>query len=369
MNPTSFTQVIGNSEIKHCLEKMLEKKAIANSILLAGPAGVGKSQFAHVLASKLICENDPDGLHIAKMQKGIHPDLHVYHPEGKLGLHTIQSLRQLGEEVHLPPYEAAWKVFIIHDAERMLSFSANALLKTFEEPPPHTLIILLSRSPASILPTIISRCRLLQFHTLAQKEIEDFLEFRYKLEPDVLKITAELAHGSIGRAVHLAENKSGAQRSHLLDTMAKGPIGNYKELSAVAATIAEQVEMTKKNIEEAAKEEFNKTSMEYLTAQQQQSLEKELEGVSAVAFVNESQALFEQILTWYRDLEVLKLGGSRELLINKDYAAALLQSVQKGRLVPLERVQKAIGEAQLALQRSTSLNICLENLFLKLGWL
>ncbi len=84
-------------------------------------------------------------------------------------------MRQLSEEIYLPPYEANWKVFIIHDADRMLSYSANALLKTFEEPPPRTLIILLSRSQASLLPTIVSRCYTLHFQNLPSSLIQNFL--------------------------------------------------------------------------------------------------------------------------------------------------------------------------------------------------
>lgn len=366
MTPTKFSQLIGNKEIQGYLEKMLHKKSIANSLLFAGPDGIGKSQFAQVLAARLLCEADPEGIHEAKIQKGQHPDIHVYRPEGKLGLHSIQSLRQLGEEVHMPPYESPWKVFIIHDADRMLSYSANALLKTFEEPPPNTLIILLSHTPAAILPTIISRCRVLQFQSVPQIEIENYLSLRFKLDQHLAHKAAELAHGSIGRAIHLALEKSGSQRSNILDVLAQGTIGTYKELTAMAQTIAEQVELTKKNAEEAAKEELYKAPIEYLTAQQQQMLEKELDGLTSIAFINEAKSLFELILSWYRDMELLKLGVSKELVLNRDYQDALEQAAQKGYFVPLEVVQKAIDETQLSLQRSTSLQICLENLFLKL---
>ncbi len=364
MIPTKFTQLIGNKDIKNYLEKMLQKRAVANSLLFAGPDGIGKSQFAQVLAARLICGDD--GLHEDKIQKGTHPDIHVYRPEGKLGLHSIQSLRQLCDEVHMPPYESSWKVFIIHDADRMLSYSANALLKTFEEPPPNTLIILLSHKPSAIIPTIISRCRVLQFQTLTEKEIEDYLTLRYQTDPNLAKNAAELAHGSIGRAVHIALQKSGSQRTTILDTLSQGRIGTYKELLAMAERIAEQVETARKNAEESAKEELYKVPTEYLTATQQQALEKELDGITSIAFVNEANALFEHILSWYRDLEAVRLGIPKNLVINRDYHTALEQAAQRGNTLPLDEVQKAIGEAQLSLQRSTSLQICLENLFLKL---
>ena len=141
MNPWCFSQIIGNEEIKKRLTRMLSKRAIGHALLFSGPDGIGKSLFAWAFAAQLMAEYDPEIDHARKIQSGQHPDIHIYRPEGKIGLHSIQSLRQLSQEVHLPPYEASWKVFIIHDADRMLSYSANTLLKTFEEPPPRTVII------------------------------------------------------------------------------------------------------------------------------------------------------------------------------------------------------------------------------------
>lgn len=88
-----------------------------------------------------------------------HPDLHFYRPEGKTGMHSIASMRQLCDEVALPPHEAPVKVFIVTEAERMLETSANALLKTFEEPTERTHFILLTHHPERIAPTLLSRAQ------------------------------------------------------------------------------------------------------------------------------------------------------------------------------------------------------------------
>ena len=136
-----FEDIVGNDQIKEYLKRMVEQRAVANSLLFAGPEGIGKSLFAHALAKMLLGSDS-------------HPDLHVYRPEGKIGMHSIDSMRQFSEDVYLAPFQGQWKVFIIHDAERMLTYSANALLKTFEEPAKDALIILLSSAPAALLPTI-----------------------------------------------------------------------------------------------------------------------------------------------------------------------------------------------------------------------
>jgi DNA polymerase-3 subunit delta' len=367
MIPIHFSQVIGNEFIKNYLTRIVRKKAISHSFLFVGPDGIGKSLFAHILAALVIGEQDEKGVHRSRLEKGNHPDIHIYRPEGKLGLHSIQTMRQLREEVYLPPYEAAWKVFIIHEADRMLSYSANALLKTFEEPPHQTLIILLSHASSSLLPTILSRCRQLHFQALTQQEIKNFLEIKYQLEASQASSIAYLAHGSLSRAVYLVEKGGDPNRQLILKILSQHQLGTYKALTSHVQLLVEQIETIKKQREETAKEELYKIPTEDLSSSQQHALEKELEGVVAMSQVNEINALLENVLSWYRDLHLLHMNGPSVYVINQDYYPELERAVQKGHLLSLEKVQKAIEQARLALQRSTSLSICLENLFLKLN--
>lgn len=366
MNPTCFSQIRGNEVVKKQLNQMVSKGAIGQALLFVGPEGIGKSLFAWALAACIMRENDPGKDHSRKIAMGQHPDVHLLRPEGKLGMHSIQALRQLSEEVHLPPYEASWKVFIIQDADRMLSYSANALLKTFEEPPPRTLIILLSRSKASLLPTILSRCCTLHFQVLSDALIQDFLKQNYQLECSISDKIARQAHGSLGRAIKLVEQGDTIRQS-ILHLLSEGILADYRSFQQKIHAISEQVELAKKQAEEKAKEELYKVSNEYLSAQQQQALEKELEGFTMLALTQEAQAIFEVILSWYRDLQLILSGGSLSQLSNPELGGELEQAVQRGEFKPLDQVYRAVENAYLALQRSTSLAICLENLFLKLG--
>lgn len=365
MNPISFSQIIGNEDIKRQLNHMVSKRAIGHALLFAGPDGIGKSLFAWALAARIMGEYDADKDHARKIQSGQHPDVHVYRPEGKLGLHSIQSLRQLSEEVYLPPYEASWKVFIIHDADRMLSYSANALLKTFEEPPSRTVIILLSRSQTALLPTILSRCSTLQFHALPVDLIHDFLKQHYNLDESSFLNISRQSQGSLGRAVRLVK-QGDVNRNYLLNLLAQGPLGNYRAMQEAVHVLNEQIDAVKKQVEEAAKEELYKVQADQLSSQQQHALEKELEGVVALAVTQEALALFEVVLSWYRDIHLLWLGGHSTHLVNPDFQPALEQAVQRGDFKPLDQVHQAVEEAYLSLQRSTPLPLCLENLFLKL---
>lgn len=324
---TYFEHIQGNDQVKEWLVNMVHKQAIGNSLLFAGPEEASKDLFAIAFAKLLMREPAH-----AKIDGGNHPDLHIYRPEGKMGLHSIASMRQFCEEVYLPPYEGPWKIFILHDAERMLTYSANALLKTFEEPPLDSIIILLSRNPTALLPTILSRCRTVRFQPASKKY----------------------------------DQKENPVRSEILTTLSRGKFGTYTELSKCAAHIAEHIEEIQKGEEEALKTEVQKIPTDQMNAHQRQAAEKEMEGAVAMRLNQHAKALLGHILSWYRDIHLIHAGGRQELLENPDFQPALMQVYQRGEILPLETVEKKIKDVILSLERSTSLNICLEKLFLEL---
>jgi DNA polymerase III delta prime subunit len=147
------------------LEILVKKGALPPVLLFFGPSRKEQMDAALFLAERLMGPS-----HASKLQKGIHPDLHLYTPEGKSGTHPIDALRQLIAETSLPPFEAPCKIFIIDDAENMQLPSSNALLKTLEEPLFDTYIILLTAEAESLLPTITSRCRKIPFHAASALE-------------------------------------------------------------------------------------------------------------------------------------------------------------------------------------------------------
>lgn len=371
MNPLPFAHIIGNDPIKNYLTKIVAKNKVGHALLFSGPEGIGKSLFAQALCALLIGQHDQEGHQIKKLESGQHPDIHVYRPEGKLGLHSIDSLRKLSEEAHYPPYETEYKIFIIHDAERMPSTSANALLKTFEEPPERTKIILLTHAHTQLLPTILSRCATFFFQPISHDLIENYLKSHYPISDSDAKAWAALSKGSLGRAILLAKRGGDSQRTLLFSFLSEGKVDSFKTLSQLVKRLVGEIESHQLQVSEEIRHEQEKLikTSEKLTAVQKEALEKELNGLEAMALFEEMNTVFERILSWYRDLHLILLGGRKELLLNPDYELALNHVAQSGNVIALEAVQKAICDSQLALQRSVSLSICLENLFLKLNLL
>lgn len=167
------------------LQKMLEKEAVPQTLLFVAAPQAAKEA---ALAFAVSLMGEP---HAKKIEKGIHPDLHVYQPEGKSGMHPMASMQQLIQEAQFPPFEAPIKVFIIEEAEKMLPSSSNALLKTLEEPLAANYFILLSQEMEKLLPTIVSRSCVISFSTPLEK-IETLPFLFPKTYPEVLEALGAL---------------------------------------------------------------------------------------------------------------------------------------------------------------------------------
>lgn len=171
--------------IQERLFDLIKKETIPSTILLSGPKNCGKKRVAYHFATQLLAT-----------EKTVenHPDVHLYFPDEKSGLHSLESLRKLSHDVGLAPFCAQWKIFIIHEAEKMLPTSSNALLKTLEEPAAQTVIILLSQHPERLISTLISRCFRLNFTSHSSIEIP----------PPLLTL---LSHGWQAKQGELLENE------------------------------------------------------------------------------------------------------------------------------------------------------------------
>jgi DNA polymerase III subunit delta' len=360
-----FEQIIGNEPAKRYLTSTASKGTMGNSLLFAGPEGIGKALFAEAFAKLLIGRDNPQQLQ--KIDTGNHPDLHIYRPEGKIGMHSIDAMRAFSEQVYLSPFEARWKFFIILEAERMLPYSANALLKTFEEPAQDAIIILLSSSPSSLLPTVRSRCRTIHFHPLTQAQVMHYLISSHQKSREEAQLIAGLARGSIGQALRLMREGAHPLRKQLLDFLAEGNRLAYPAIADAASGLAEQIESAKSAMEEQLRSTMLHANKETLTAMQKQEIEKEIEGAASMKGLKEMYFLFEALFSWYRDMHLLALNGERAYLFNPDYSAACLKALEQGRILPLEEVEAALSDARTAVERSGSFQICLEDLFLKLA--
>lgn len=213
----------GNEAAQRTLERMIEARRIPQTLLISGPEGVGKATLARRFAQRLLdhperIEADDLSLEsnrnlIAEREKwpsekrsedpllfSTHPDFTTFCPEGPLRQISIQQMRLLRERAQLLPLKGRWKVFLIDQIDRTSQQSADSLLKTLEEPPPHLILFATAENPYDLPPTIRSRSVQISLSPLPDAAVRSFLDARRV--PDAGKRVAYAA-GSPGLAVSL----------------------------------------------------------------------------------------------------------------------------------------------------------------------
>ena len=215
------------------LTAFLEKETIPHALLFTGIDGVGKKRMATVFAMAVNCPDSaksgtqppdtrPAGLQpcgscrsCRKIDKNTHPDILLVQPEGKTI--RIHQIRALIETLSLKPMEARRRFVIIDRADSMQPAAANALLKTLEEPPDRTILILLAAQTTDLLPTIVSRCRHVRFHPVGVDSISERLIADHGVAAEDATLYAAAAGGSYTRAVALKDAGWKTWRDWLLE--------------------------------------------------------------------------------------------------------------------------------------------------------
>ena len=212
---------VGNQQ----MVQILRRGQLPQASLFTGPEGVGKKTLALSLAALANCKGGTEEElcgtcpSCVKEAAGHHPDIWLFQPHKNLirigkDARDPNTMRQLNREVQFRPFEGRLRFFIIDQAETMTEEAANCILKTLEEPPETSRIILITSFPHRLLPTIRSRCQTFPFHPLGRETILSYLEDH--LTKDHLEMRASLAEGSIAIALSLDLEETLEQRDRML---------------------------------------------------------------------------------------------------------------------------------------------------------
>jgi DNA polymerase III subunit delta' len=316
-----FTEIIGHRKQLDILRAALVAGKLHHAYLFLGPDGVGKRTVALALARAIHCAEmvgDFCGrcVNCARISDGNHPDVRLIEPLADKKEISIQQVRDLERELNYRSFGGKRKIVIIDPATLMNLSGQNALLKTLEEPPEDSLIILIASNAGGLLPTVRSRCLPLSFAPLPRQEVAAFLQSKYSMRHEDAKLFAAMGMGSIGAAANLDQDDLIEKRR-----VWSGMVGSLKAGDYHAAMIA----------------------AEALAANRDEALK-----------------FFKWAQSWYRDLLIHAVVGEQDALVNLDMQEQIEQQADAVRIECALAARGRIAGAAAAIQRNLNRRMVLE---------
>lgn len=223
----SFASLKGQDNAITYLKVSIKNNTLSHAYIFSGPSGVGKRLAALNFAKVLNCDRAVDNESCdncpscKKIDSLSHPDVFILRPIKEGGSIGIDEIRELIKNISLRPFEGRKKVYIIDGAQTLRHEAANALLKTLEEPPTPSILILITDNLKALFHTIISRSQVVRFFPLKLKEIEDILKKEYSIDEVSAHILSHLSSGRLGEALRFKDEDIFANRVLLLNGVSK----------------------------------------------------------------------------------------------------------------------------------------------------
>ena len=338
----SFSDLKQQKTVAEQLRRSLERERLAHAYLFAGPRGSGKEATARTLAKALNClekNHDccSDGIRecdsCRRVDEGAHPDVYWVRPESKSRRIQVDQMREFMKAVNLRSSMGGVKVGIIVDADCMNEEASNAFLKTLEEPPAQTVIILLCSEPQRLLPTILSRCLKISFGSVSGRARSPY---HAKLLPLLARSSAR------------AEQRI---------------VTSYQLLAEVTGLLQEIRHETRRRIET----EVDLERYEELEPNVRERLEDQMEARIEGEYRAERERLLEEMYNWFGDVLLCTAGADESLLASPDQAAAVRRVAAGLTYLQACRNLDAVERIRDSFSRSISETLALEVDLLKLA--
>ena len=346
-----FASVPEQLEAKRLLGAALTEGP-AHAYLLHGPAGVGKRTAAIAFAAALLGD-------ARRVEARTHPDLYVLEPLGEMI--RIDDVRALRHDLHMRPFEADRRVYLVLDAQRMNEDAADALLKDLEEPPPYAVIVLVASELGPLPPTILSRCQLVPFKRLSELAVRKWISERAAERSETeIRALARASAGRLDRARRLLDSAAADRRETLIAaarSVYRDPDFEPGDAAAALLAISDEHGQEAKEREQASLEGVDLPARE---------ADQRVRRAQRGAERDELLAGLEALEAWFRDLVVVA-AGAESAAVHADRLDDLREDVAQDLGDGSLRAAEAVRETWRTLEEfNLNPSLALEALFIRL---
>lgn len=321
----SFNDIIGHKGPIDLLRSAIESKRLSNAYLFSGEKSIGKRLVATTFAKAVNCLEEGDDSYKScpscrMIDGGIHPDVAIIVPDGTQI--KIAQIRSLQEKLVYKPYKGKRRVCIIDDAEKMTLEASNSFLKTLEEPPGDTTIILITSRPNNLPATLLSRCAPIRFVPPPSDLIADLLVRKKGVGHDEARILSLISTGKVGVAFNSKEGEIIEERDKVIDLipqLMKEGVSRIFETSSGLSELPAEIEKT-----------------------------------------------FFWLIIILRDLLILKESGDRSMIINHDRISEIESIAEASPSDNIIRLTYQIWEAEKLVMRNINKQLTLDLLFISI---
>lgn len=321
-----FTDIVGQEQLKEHLQNAIATNKVSHAYIINGERNAGKEFIARVFAMTLQCEKgetEPCGeCHSCKQALGNNqPDI-IYISHEKPNTIGVEDIRvQINGDIAIKPYSSPRKIYIINEGEKMTPQAQNALLKTLEEPPEYAVILILTTNVETMLPTVLSRCVVLNMKPVSDRLVKKYLMEQLAVPDYKANISVAFARGNIGKAKMLASSEE------------------FEKVKDEAITLV-------KNINDMEISEIVKA----------------IKKISEYKFdVND---YLDILMAWYRDVLLFKATKDVNSLVFKEDIQQIMRMSDRSTYEGIEQIVNALQSAKKRLEANVNFDLTMELLFL-----
>jgi DNA polymerase III subunit delta' len=368
--PHMWARLVGQESASGSLRDAVAGDAVGHAYLFVGPEGVGRVLAALALAASVNCLRGGCGTCdvCTRVLRRAHPDVHMLAPEGAQIL--VDQVRTIRDEAYRSAFEGKTKVFIVEDAERMNVAAASALLKVLEEPPADVVFVLITGEPEELPPTIVSRCRRIDFSPLGPDAIRTILIEHHAVDEERAgwagRVTSDLAS-----ALRLSKDDSAPERraAHV-EIPVRLSRGGPAEAVRVADELKEEVEAAQAALRERQRTDLADHADAYGEGRGTGAMRRRLEDRHKREAKRLERTIYlsalEDVGSFYRDVLVVSCGAGSDALINAELADRVERAARRTDRAWLVTALDRIAATRRALDRNAQPALTLTSLFLEL---